>query len=158
VASEPEMITLVLNSPVFAAFVAGACGVTAVWLGLRRFKTERWWERKAAAYAAVIESLHMIEDVETERLTAIEKSVELPLERVDKIRLQSVQARADVRKYANLGGFVISEHAAKILNDLTQFLAQTPKDNLYEYHDARAVSVAKAIAAVKLDAKADLHT
>lgn len=82
------MCALLLNSPVIAAFVgatvAGLFGAGAVWLGLRRFRSEKWWERKAAAYASVIEALHVLEDVEDEEIDALEKMVQLPMERLEK--------------------------------------------------------------------------
>jgi hypothetical protein len=91
-------------------------------------------------------------------LEAIEKRVELPIERVDKLRIKEVKARGEIRKFANLGGFVITTNASKILDGLTQVLALSPTDDLYKYYDTRAASVAKALAAVKHEAKNDLRT
>jgi hypothetical protein len=57
-----EFLKLVLTSPVITAVVAGYFALGGIWLGLSRFRSERWWERKAAAYASAIEALHAIEE------------------------------------------------------------------------------------------------
>jgi hypothetical protein len=154
-------LDLILKSPVIAALVAGASGGLIVWLGLRRFKTERWWERKAAAYAAIIGSLHRLGDVEDEQIDAIEKSVELPIKRLEDIRQKSIAARAEIREYASLGGFIVTEQTAKILDDVTRVLeiphrgdSQSP----HKYHEIRWAAVTEALAAVKHEAKSDLRT
>ncbi len=152
---------LILKSPVIAALVAGLFGTAVVWLSLRRFRSERWWERKAAAYAAVIESLHILEDVEDEQVEAIENSIQLGIERLEHLRLKSIAAREEIRKYANLGGFIVTNQTADILSDVTDALeiphhgaSQSPHD----YHTARWFAVTKALAAVKHEAKSDLRT
>jgi hypothetical protein len=154
------MCELFLNSPVIAAFVAGLSGVVAVWLGLRRFRSERWWERKAAAYAAIIESLHILEDVEDQRIEAIRKMVQLPPQHIDDLRSKAVEARAEIRKYANLGGFVVTERTTNILDDVTDALAIPYRNGelMLNYHEERWAAVGKALAAVKIDAKNDLRT
>jgi hypothetical protein len=154
------MCALFLNSPVIAALVAGLSGTLAVWLGLRRFRTEKWWERKAAAYASVIEALHVLEDVEDEEIDAIEKMLELPIERLEKLRQKSIVAREETRKYANLSGFIVTEKTANILDDMTRTLElpQHVMQSPHDYHETRLAAVTKALAAVKIEAKNDLRT
>jgi hypothetical protein len=147
-----------LSSPVIATLIGGCFGVFAVWLALWRYKSERWWERKAAAYAGIVEALHIIEDVYNERIQAIEKSVQLPIERVDKIRIAERDAHAEIRKYASLGGFVITPRAAAALGDLTEVLSQSPRETLDKYYNDRAMAAAAAIDAVKREANTDLRT
>ncbi len=53
-----EWVKFALQSNVVAALVVGTFGVLTLWLGLGKFRSEKWWERKAAAYVAVIEALH----------------------------------------------------------------------------------------------------
>lgn len=38
--------------------VGGTTSVITVWLSLRRFRAEKWWELRARAYERVIEALH----------------------------------------------------------------------------------------------------
>jgi NADH:ubiquinone oxidoreductase subunit 6 (subunit J) len=45
---------LIVQSNVVAAVVVGIFGIVTLKLGRTRFRSERWWEKKAAAYASVI--------------------------------------------------------------------------------------------------------
>lgn len=148
-----------LTSPVLAALVAGLLGIAAVWLGLWRYRSEKWWERRASAYADLIESLHIIEDVHDEEIDAIEKAVHLPIERLEVLRIAERDAWARVRKYANQGGFVITIEAAAALDELKAVLG-TPQmnDNRYAYYEKRALAASNAIAAIKQQARIDLKT
>lgn len=150
----------ILSSPVLAALVAGIFGLLAVWLGLRRYRTERWWERKAAAYAAIIEALHTIEDTYDERIQALKKSVTLPIERIEKLRVAERDAHAEIRKYANQEGFLITKKAAEQLDDLSSFLGteKPTNDTVDKYYNDRAIAAMLAIDAVKREAKTDLKT
>jgi hypothetical protein len=158
------MCAPLLNSPVLAAFVgalvAGLFGAGAVWLGLRRFRSEKWWERKATAYASVIEALHVLEDVEDEEIDAIEKAVQLPMERLEKLRQKSIAAREETRKYANLSGFVVTDETAKILDEMTRALEipQRSTQSNHDYLERRWAAVTGALAAVKIEARRDLRT
>ena len=152
------MLAMLFSSPVIAAIVAGGFAIWTVLLGLKRYKTERWWERKASTYAAIVEVLHTIEDVQNERIQAIEKSVQLPVERVDKIRILERDAHTEVRKYTNQGGFIITDRAAKALKDLTLILEQQPHDTLDRYYNDRAVAAGAAITLIKREASLDLGT
>jgi hypothetical protein len=148
-----------LASPVLAALVAGVLGILAVWLGLWRYRSEKWWERRAAAYAEIIESLHAIEDAHNEEIDAIEKSVQLPMERMETLRVAERDAWARVRKYASQGGFVITIEAAAALSKLTDALGIPQTDaNSYVYYEKRAGAASAAIATIKQQAKMDLKT
>jgi hypothetical protein len=50
--------TAVVTSPVTAIPVAIVTLLLSVWLALRRFRAKRLWERKADAYAEILEVLH----------------------------------------------------------------------------------------------------
>jgi hypothetical protein len=153
------MMCWLLSSPVIAAAVAGASGLGAVVLGLWRYRSERWWERKATAYANIIEALHTIEDVHNQWIEAIEKTVQLPGERLEKLRIADRDAHAEIRKYANQGGFVITTRAADALDEFSKILGEGPGSrDKYEYYNDRAVAASTALATVKQEASADLKT
>jgi hypothetical protein len=152
-------MSCLLSSPVIAATIAGAFGLCAVMLGLWRYRSERWWERKAAVYAEIIEAIHTIEDAHSEWMEALEKSVHLPGERLEKLRIAERDAHAEIRKYANQGGFVITTRAAKSLDEFSRVLGEERRNrNEYEYYNDRAVAAAAALSTIKLEAKVDLKT
>src|ERR1700691_6059783 len=153
------MTCSLLSSPVIAAAVAGGGGPLAVMLGLWRYRSEQWWERKATTYAKTIEALHTIEDVHNEWIEAIEKSVQLPMERLEKLRIADRDAHAEIRKFANQGGFIITTNAARALAEFSGLLGkpQMNRDE-YEFYNDRAVAAATTLSIVKREAKADLKT
>jgi hypothetical protein len=71
-----------------------------------------------------------------------------------------VEARAEIRKYANLGGFVVTDRTTSILDDVTDALAIPYRDGelMLNYHEERWAAVGKVLAAVKIEAKNDLRT
>ena len=74
-------MTGLLAQFLLSVFTAVVTSITTVWLSLRRFYSEKWWERKVAAYTAIIKSLHhMKRDIE-ENMSAEERGRELSEER-----------------------------------------------------------------------------
>src|SRR5438477_13173117 len=54
----PTWLTNILIGLVPAILVAIVTSVTTVFLALRRFRQERWWDKKEAMYAELLETLH----------------------------------------------------------------------------------------------------
>ncbi|MBZ0149375.1 MAG: hypothetical protein K8F62_17805 [Pseudorhodoplanes sp.] len=52
------MMTELFEKVGIALLVAVPTALLTVWLSLRRFYREKWWEAKMRAYAEVIQSLH----------------------------------------------------------------------------------------------------
>ena len=72
----PQWLTSSL-APVIPSLVVGVCtAIITVRLSLRRFRSERWWERKADVYSRIVEALHnameYCEAMSDESLTKIE--------------------------------------------------------------------------------------
>jgi hypothetical protein len=55
-----EWLKLILQSNVVAALVVGGFGILTLKLGLGKFRSEKWWERKSVAYVTTIEAMHAI--------------------------------------------------------------------------------------------------
>src|SRR5512140_1398437 len=98
--------------------VAIIVAVLAVHLALRRFYTEKWWERKIAAYTAIIEALHHVRNHADTNLTFSMLGRELP-EQGEKELTEKLQgAMAELRKQLDIGNFVLSEEAVAAMNKL----------------------------------------
>src|SRR5882757_10898790 len=91
--------------------VAVVSSLLAVRLALRRFYSEKWWERKSAAYTAIIESMHHLREHADTHLVFATKDRELPAEGEELLDRNLRQAMADLRKHRDVGSFVISEEA-----------------------------------------------
>lgn len=101
-----------------AIIIAAVSSWITVQLSLRRFRKERWWERKVGAYTNVIEALHNSREFADQHLDAEIGARELSEEREAELREFSNQADREIRKAANTGAFFLSDQAA---TRLTQF-------------------------------------
>ena len=61
-----------------AILIAAVSSWITVQLALRRFRRERWWERKTDAYTKVIEALHNSKEFSDRHLEAAQAGREIP--------------------------------------------------------------------------------
>ena len=86
-----------------------------VQLSLRRFRLERWWERKAQAYENVINALHESKIFADRHLEARIRGVEVPEEEDVEIRKTASAAREKIQRLIDVGALLISENAIQRL-------------------------------------------
>jgi hypothetical protein len=150
----------VLQSNVVAAVVVGLFGVLTLKLGIGKFASEKWWERRAAAYAAVIEGLHGVHAFHAKFVDSLEKRYELSERYLSHLDEKSTSGLDEIRKGANIGSFVMSKRAGLILKGALEKLdgvSFTQNDPL-SYHETKAAILDDAIIAMTLEAKRDLGT
>lgn len=110
----------------FALLLGGAAAVAifASWLtarltvrlAARQFQSERWWERKADAYSAVVHALHTMRGyVETLRDVHAGDPATFP---EDQLRIQWRHGREELVRVASQHAFVIADDAAEELTRL----------------------------------------
>lgn len=129
-------------------------------LALRRFHSEKWWERKTAAYAAIIESMHHIRE-HADTLGEVElRDRKLAPERKELLDRNLREAIGDLRKHRDIGSFVISEQAINVLDglfgELEKAAAHLDQGSLFEYFDERAAALDRALKKMRQVAKSDL--
>ncbi len=139
------------------SIVGGAvAALITVWLSLHRFYQERWWEKKLAAYTAVIEALHNIkqnfsEEWEAEILGKEHRSSSIG---------QEVHERsmAELRRAADIGELLFSAEATseldKLLIDLTN--VHNPDHIYFDYLDGSLRPVIRCLTEIKRLARLDL--
>lgn len=149
---------LLLQSNLLTAFVVGGFGLLTLWLGLRKFRSEKWWEKKAAAYAATIEALHGMLDLAMARIESQEMGQEISDERLTVLSAANLAGLAEIRKGANIGSFVMSESAATILQKALDDFDRVEASTSDEFYDMRAAILSKAISQLTSEAKKDLRT
>ncbi|SRR6266404_1146243 len=138
---EALFLNLVTQLPIalVAAFLAA-------WFALRRFQSERWWERRVSAYTSIIDALHQMstsfnDDIKEERRTSL---LEL-----DGQRTQSTQstrdekykaARNEILRAIDVGEFIISAEAVAELRHLIRALAKDHESYLdYLFESLQAI-------------------
>ncbi|HSC59190.1 MAG TPA: hypothetical protein VLC11_06485 [Gemmatimonadales bacterium] len=116
-----------IQDPLSFALLLGGAAVVAVlasWLtarltvrlAARQFQSERWWERKADAYSAVVHALHNMRGyVETLRDVHAGDAAAFP---EDQLRIQWRHGREELVRVASQHAFVIADDAAEELTRL----------------------------------------
>ena len=144
-------------------FIAGVpVAVLTSWLtvrfALRRFQSEKWFERKVDAYTKVIESLHFIKRYGERRIHALERGQELAKEDDEGLRSTYRQGFADLRRLTDMGSLVFSAQAIAVLEALNNELA-VDIDSLtsWELVDLETTATTKCLNALRTIAKTDLN-
>lgn len=86
-----------------------------VQLSLRRFRSERWWERQATAYERVIAALHDSKAFSENHMDAEYECRELSNEIKEELRARSKSAHEEILKAIDIGAFLLSDEALKRL-------------------------------------------
>jgi len=84
-------------------------------LSLKRFRSEKWWERKMAAYERVIEALHHSKAFSDTHLEARLQGRDVSEERDQELRKYARDAHREIEKAADVGSFLLSPKALERL-------------------------------------------
>ena len=149
-----QIIITVVSSLLVAVITA----FVTVKLSLRRFYTERWWEKKAEVYSRIIEALHRYKKYDEEKL-----EIEMKYPRGDndelekKLSKQWAESKAEIEKAVDLGAFIVSEEVESILTKfLNRKIGDPNYDPLFEIIEKDLGKVKKCLSEVKAAAKKDL--
>jgi type I site-specific restriction endonuclease len=111
-----------------------------VQLSLRRFRTERWWEKKAEAYSKIIEALHNANAVSSAYMGALEESTQLTEDRKKALSIRNQAAVEEILKAMDVGAFLLSKEALGCLKQYQKGVAiasgQTSWDDYLEKDQA----------------------
>ena len=148
----------IIISVVSSLLVAVITAFVTVKLSLRRFYTERWWEKKAEVYSRIIEALHRYKKYYEEKL-----KIEMKYPRSDndelekKLSKQWAESKAEIEKAVDLGAFIVSEEVESILTKfLNRKIGDPNYDPLFEIIETDLGKVKKCLSEVKAAAKKDL--
>lgn len=129
-----------------------------VHLALKRFYAEKWWERKSAAYLAIIEALHHVRNHADTNLNFSLRGKDLPAEGDKQLTVKLQEAMADLRKHWDMGSFVISEEAVAAMNTLMSELESSTNTTLWQEHlELKLQSVDKCLSSMRNIARQDLR-
>ena len=119
-----------------AVLIAAISSWITVQLSKGKFRSERWWERKVQAYERVIEAFHNSKRFDAEHMRAEEQSREISEERAEELRAAARAARDEILKASDIGSFLLSEEALKILAKYEAESEKIPRhDTWYEHLD-----------------------
>ena len=129
-----------LSQIVAGVVIAMVTAVVTVRLSLRSFYSERWWERKAEAYTAVIESLHHMKRYDDTMLELTYEGRELAEERKNELLERSQKAYDEFKRLMDVGSFVLAPDAMEELRTLEKEFRKA--GNAQTWHDHLEISLA----------------
>ena len=126
-------------------------------LSLRRFYSERWWERKAEAYSTILESLFNIKSYVDDLITSYEENTNIPVSERDKLASRWKEGHEEIKKIAAIGTFTISEKVYACINGLRKDLKEAKRQaNLYEQLCLESTALDNCLREIREFAKNDL--
>lgn len=135
---------------VFQLLVTGSAAFLAAWLGTRRFRRERWWERKVEAYTDLINALHSMKWHTSEHFDAEIEYSALSEEYTDELWKRFVNARREVSRIAETASFLVSDEIQVAVKEMERDLnAAKSASTLQEYLDEQWAAVDACIKCVK---------
>lgn len=125
---------------------------------LRRFQSEKWFERRVDAYTKVIEALHFMKHCTERQLRAAERGTDMPKDIEDELIASYRKGLADLRRLTDMGALLFSSEAVTVLDTLNdELLAATDSQSWWEHLDAEAAAISKCLSALRPIAKRDLN-
>jgi hypothetical protein len=128
-----------------------------VQLSLRRFRTEKLWERKVDAYLRVIEALHDSKSFSEHTYNAELQMNKLSDERNEELMARSRIAQDEIDKAIDLGAFLFSVGAINILTNYEKEISEISTDQTwFQYLEDDLLATKKCLKNLIENAKNDL--
>lgn len=121
--------------------IAGLSSWFTVHLSLKRFRTEKWWEKKSEAYSNLLGTIHDAKAFAEENLEAMQRSRELSEEEDRELRSKSKKAESEIYRAMDVGAFYLSQQAIDCLKQYKKESSEASVDNdwvLYLVNDLDA--------------------
>ncbi|MEX2474471.1 hypothetical protein [Marinobacter sp.] len=131
--------------------IAVVASFLSAWLTLRRFRTERWWERKAEAYINLVEALHEMSLVPSEEIAAgAGHRKELAEDEKAELWENFERAKKKVWKIADSSDFIISSDVLEVIQEMNRGLGHASHNtNWIEFLDDSNSAINECLNKVK---------
>lgn len=114
----PDWVYLLLTLFVIPVIVAAITSRITVWLSLSQFRSQKWWEAKAAAYSTIIEALYNAKHYTDALIDETEIARALTSDERKKLASAASKGTEEIRKATGIGAYIISKEAAACLANL----------------------------------------
>jgi hypothetical protein len=126
-------------------------------LSLKRFHAERWWERKAEAYTRIVESLYHLKAYSDAKIPEYLEGVKYAADHMKQLSEEYRSAHRELTKATAIGAYIISDDAAKTLDDLQKRPQLEWNENPpHEIFEADSAAYGEALSKIRDAAKRDL--
>ena len=127
-----------------------------VQLSLRRFRTEKWWERKADTYTRLIEALHNSKALLETYLAEVEEYANVSKERKTELEKRAHAAYDEIIKIRDVGEFMLSRKALECLKRYKERNTDDPNNTWDEHLNQEFTATKECLEALIVIAKQDL--
>ncbi|MDR4520932.1 MAG: hypothetical protein R3E36_10105 [Nitrosomonas sp.] len=139
------------------AAIAVVGAFLAAHLATRRFRSEKWWERKAAAYSELVEALHHMKWYSSEHIDAAMENRWLAKEDKDEYWKQYKEARRNVWRIADASAFLVSPKVHEAIVTLERALGEARNADWWlEHAEQEYAAIQKCLVRVKELARHEL--
>ena len=152
-----QVLTQILLSLLPAVIISLITSFFTVRFSLNRFYSERWWERKAQAYGAIVEALYHMHRYVQDLFCSEQTDRESAPQTKELLRQRWTDGYEEISKAAAIGAFIISEEAVTALGGLLEELGRARQARtLFEHLDSELAALSKCLNALRDCAKKDL--
>jgi hypothetical protein len=128
----PNVLTGLIPNIVTGLASGGLSAWITYQLAFRRFRAEKWWERRADAYSGIVEALHNSLIFADTHINYMQKGSEVPPEKDAALRKAAQAGHDEILRAVNVGKLFLSSAA---LNRLTRFLEESENINAEMWSD-----------------------
>jgi len=96
---------------------------------MKRFRTEKWWEKKAEMYSKLLGTIHDAKAFAEENLEAMRRGRELSEEKDKELRFKSKTSEPEIYRAMDVGAFYLSQQALDCLKIYKQKSSEAGKGN-----------------------------
>lgn len=120
------------------------------WLASRRFRNERWWEKKSEAYSELVEALHNMRWPSSEHIDANIEHRDLSDEYSQELWQKFREARKNVWKIAESSSFLISSEVLEAVQEMERGLSNARNaGSWFEHIDDQGYAIDNCLKKVK---------
>ncbi len=147
-----------LGSLAVAVVAAVVTAVVTVYLALRRFRTERWWERRIDAYTRIIDALHDDRICSEKHMHECERGRTMDDAERENVKARSEAAYAVIQRAIDTGSFLLSNDANALLATMQEETDKARKaEDFYEYIETQHEISKEYLKVLSQIARRDLH-
>ena len=138
--------------------IAAVSSWITVQLSLKRFRSERWWERKAQAYEKIIGALHDSKAFADKHLEAEYGGRKVAEEKDKELRARSKVAHEEIEKAIDTGSFLLSDEALSRLKQYQKDMEKASDTQMwFEYLEEDLAATSNCLKDLIQIAKKDLR-
>ena len=104
--------------------IAGVSAYVTVRLALGRFRDEQWWSRRVDAYTAIIEAIYKMKQCDEAYMREYVHRREMSEKSREEVSRKSIDAYNEIKKAVDTGGFLLSDGAVAVLDEMQKSIAE----------------------------------